>query len=80
MAAYALEYGALGVAAAVFGLAAGTLGAAVIVTQVMKLAFVFSWPGPLTAALLAVVVTVGLGLMGTWRVLGQPPAPHLRNL
>ncbi|GGC50757.1 ABC transporter permease [Chelatococcus reniformis] len=80
MAAYALEYGALGLAAAVFGLAAGTLGAAVIVTQVMKLAFVFSWPGPLFAAVLAVVVTVGLGLMGTWRVLGQPPAPHLRNL
>jgi putative ABC transport system permease protein len=32
------------------------------------------------AAALAVVVTVGLGLLGTWRILSQKPAPYLRNL
>ena len=27
-----------------------------------------------------VLVTVGLGLMGTWRILSQKPAQYLRNL
>ena len=32
------------------------------------------------AALLAVLVSVGLGLIGTFRILSQKPAPYLRNL
>jgi putative ABC transport system permease protein len=32
------------------------------------------------AAGLAVVVSVGLGLAGTWRILSQKPAAYLRNL
>jgi len=42
----------------------------------------FSWlPLPaLGAALAAVVVTVALGLVGTFAALGQKPAPVLRNL
>ena len=34
----------------------------------------------LSTAAFAVVVTVGFGLAGTWRVLGAKPAPVLRNL
>jgi putative ABC transport system permease protein len=37
------------------------------------------WPA-LVAALGALIVTVGLGLVGTFSALGQKPAPILRNL
>ncbi|WP_349372107.1 ABC transporter permease [Salinarimonas sp.] len=78
--AYALEYGLLGLATAVFGLAAGGLAGWVIVTQIMKLDFVLVWSGPLVAAALAILVTVTFGLLGTWRILSQKPAPYLRTL
>jgi len=80
LSAYALEYLALGVATAVFGLAAGSAAAALVVTRVMNLSFVWL-PGPsLAAAAGAVAVTVALGLVGTFTALGQKPAPVLRNL
>jgi putative ABC transport system permease protein len=80
LAAYALEYLMLGIATAVFGVAAGTAAAAFVVRQVMNLPF--TWlPGPdLAAAALAVGVTVVLGLIGTFHALGQKPAPVLRSL
>jgi putative ABC transport system permease protein len=78
--AYALEYGALGLATAIFGMIAGGLAGWVIVTQIMQLEFVFLWSGPLLAAILAVVVTITLGLLGTLRILSQKPASYLRNL
>jgi putative ABC transport system permease protein len=78
--AYAMEYGALGVATAVFGLIAGSLAGYMIVAQVMNIPFVLDLSGALLASVLAVLVTVGLGLVGTWRILSQKPAPYLRNL
>ena len=80
LSAYALEYGLLGLATAVFGLLAGTLAAYFILTRVMNLAFTLDLSGALLACLLAVLVSVGLGLMGTWRILSQKPAQYLRNL
>jgi putative ABC transport system permease protein len=80
LSAYALEYGILGIASAVFGLLAGTLAAYLIVTRVMNLSFSFDLSGALLASALAVLVTVGLGLAGTWRILSQKPAQYLRNL
>ncbi|WP_019905479.1 ABC transporter permease [Methylobacterium sp. 77] len=77
--AYALEYGALGLATAVFGLLAGTLAGWVIVTRVMKLDFALDLSGALLASTLAVVFSILLGLAGTWRILGQKPAPYLRQ-
>ncbi len=80
LSAYALEYLALGVATAVFGLASGSAVAALVMIGVMKLSFVWL-PGPsLAAAAGAVAVTVVLGLVGTFTALGQKPAPVLRNL
>jgi putative ABC transport system permease protein len=46
----------------------------------MNMPFALDLSGALLAALLAVLVTVGLGLLGTWRILSQKPAPYLRNL
>ena len=77
LAAYALEYGALGIATAVFGLVAGTIAGGLIVTEVMGIDFTLDLSGALLAAASAVLVTVGLGLIGTWRILGQKPAPYL---
>jgi putative ABC transport system permease protein len=33
-----------------------------------------------TTVVVALVLTVGFGLLGTWRVLGHKAAPVLRNL
>ena len=80
LSAYALEYLALGLATAVFGVAAGMASAAFVVTKVMNLSFTLL-PGPaLVAAALAVATTMLLGLAGTFTALGQKPAPVLRNL
>ncbi|MDB5648451.1 FtsX-like permease family protein [Methylobacterium sp.] len=76
---YTLEYGALGLATAIFGLAAGTLAGWVIVTRVMKLEFTLDLSGAVIAAGLAVAFAIVLGLAGTWRILGQKPAPYLRQ-
>jgi putative ABC transport system permease protein len=77
---YALEYGLLGFATAIFGVLAGMAAAFGVVAGVMKLDFVWLWPQALVAALAAMMLTIALGLAGTWRVLGQKPAASLRNM
>ncbi len=77
--AYLVEYGLLGVAT---GALAGIVGSAVawaVLRFVMRADWVFL-PGLAagTVAACAVVVLV-LGYLGTWRTLGAPVAPHLRN-
>jgi putative ABC transport system permease protein len=80
LAAYALEYLLLGLATAVFGVAAGSLAAWFVVAEVMSLSFVWL-PGPAAAAALgALLVTVILGLVGTFTALSHKPGPVLRNL
>jgi putative ABC transport system permease protein len=78
--AYTLEYLMLGAATAVFGVLAGSVSGWLIVTELMHLKFVWLPMPALAAALAAVIVTVALGLAGTFRALGQKPAPILRNL
>jgi putative ABC transport system permease protein len=80
IAAYGLEYLALGIAAAIFGVVAGSLAAWFVVADIMNFRFVWL-PGPaVVAAIGAVALTVGLGLAGTVRALSQKAAPVLRNL
>ncbi|HRK24225.1 MAG TPA: FtsX-like permease family protein [Beijerinckiaceae bacterium] len=74
-----LEYALLGLSAAIFGLLAGTLAGYAIVTQVMNLTFSLPVSSMLTLVLTTLVLVVILGLIGTWRVLGQKPASYLRN-
>ncbi len=75
-----LEYALLGSATALFGLLAGTLAAWYIVTRIMKFGFLVAWSPAIVAALAALLVTVLLGLIGTWRSLGLKPGPYLRDL
>jgi len=46
---------------------------------VMKLEFTLDLSGAVIAAGLAVAFAIVLGLAGTWRILGQKPAPYLRQ-
>ena len=78
--AYSMEYGLLGLIAAGFGLLAGSAAAYGIVTQVMRLPFAMDWSITAISLVLALFITVILGLVGTWRILGQKPAPYLREL
>ncbi|MGH2342502.1 ABC transporter permease [Segnochrobactraceae bacterium EtOH-i3] len=78
--AYALEYALLGLLTALFALVAGSSAAAWVTTRMMQIDFALL-PGPTLGALVvAIAVTVGLGLVGTWRALGEKPARVLRDL
>jgi putative ABC transport system permease protein len=80
LAAYALEYLLIGLATVAFGVAAGSLAADLVVTRVMEFPFVWVTGPAIGAALLALLVTVALGLAGTFTALGHKPAAVLRNL
>ncbi|GGE42935.1 ABC transporter permease [Agaricicola taiwanensis] len=80
LAAFSLEYLMLGATTALFGVLAGSVAAYAVVTQVMNLAFFPDITGAAIAAFAALLLTVFLGLVGTWRILGETPARHLRNL
>ncbi len=80
LAAYALEYLFIGLISVVFGVAMGSIAAALIVTRVME--FPFAWVAGQAgaAAFTALAVTVVFGLAGTFTALGRKPAEVLRNL
>ncbi|MGE3365874.1 MAG: ABC transporter permease [Rhizobiaceae bacterium] len=80
IAAFSLEYMLIGLATAVFALAAGGLAAWYVVARIMKLPSTFLPEVAGGTLVLALVLTVGIGLAGTWRVLGHKAAPVLRNL
>src|SRR4029079_5887468 len=80
LAAYALESLLIGLATAVVGVAAGSVAASLVMTQVMNLSFVWlPWPA-LAATVCAAALTIAFGLIGTFSALGQKPAPVLRHL
>ncbi|RFC68419.1 ABC transporter permease [Mesorhizobium denitrificans] len=80
MAAFSLEYLLIGLATAIFALIAGGVAAWYVVARVMKLPSVFLPEVAVATIVLALVLTVGFGLLGTWRILGQKAAPVLREL
>ena len=76
---FAIEYGILGLTTGAIAAAVGTLTAWAVVTFLMNMAWTFL-PGVVAATVVAAVsLTVTAGFAGTWRVLGQKSAPHLRN-
>lgn len=80
LAAFVIEYALIGCATALFGVLAGGAAAWFIVTGMMQLEFVWLWGTALAAAAAALVLTVFLGLLGTWRILGRKPAAYLHDL
>ncbi len=78
--AFSYEYMLIGLATAIFALVAGGIAAWFIVARIMTLRSEFLPDVAVATILIALVMTVGIGLIGTWRVLGQKAAPVLRNL
>lgn len=78
--AYALEYLMIGFATAIFGVIAGSVAAWLIVTRLMTLSFIWQAGSAAGVVAAALIVTVGLGLLGTLLALNQKPATVLRNL
>ncbi len=80
IAAYVMEYMLLGLATALFALAAGSAAGWYVVVEIMKLKAQFLPDVAVMTVAVALVLTVGFGLAGTWRVLGQKPAQVLRTI
>jgi len=80
IAAFSLEYMLIGLATALFALFAGGVAAWFVITRIMSLPSSFLPEVALSTLAIALVLTVGFGLAGTWRVLGHKAAPVLRNL
>jgi putative ABC transport system permease protein len=50
-----------------------------VVTWLLRIGWSFD-PGAITVTtILATFITIGAGLVGTWRAMGQKAAPWLRN-
>ena len=80
IAAFSLEYMLIGLATAIFALFAGGIAAWFVISNVMTLPWTFLPEVAVGTIVLSLVVTVGIGLVGTWRILGQKAAPVLRSL
>ncbi|MBL8698703.1 MAG: ABC transporter permease [Alphaproteobacteria bacterium] len=79
LAALVVEFGVIGLAVALIATFVGSIAAWLLVTHYMRVDF--TWL-PLTAAGVvgaAMAAVIAIGLAGTWRALGQKPAPLLRN-
>jgi putative ABC transport system permease protein len=79
MVAFLIEFGLIGLAAGVVAAVIGTICAAGVMAAYFRFAFVPDMPMVATIVLTAVWVAGVLGLAGTWRALGQKPAPVLRH-
>ena len=78
--AFTLEYMLLGLSTAIFALLAGGVAAWYVIVRVMTLPASFQPEVAMMTVIIALVLTIGFGLAGTWRILGQKAAPILRNL
>jgi putative ABC transport system permease protein len=77
--AYVLEYGLLGLVTAVIAAVVGSVTGWAVVIWLLRIDWAFT-PGAVVATTgIATAITVGAGLVGTWRAMGQKAAPWLRN-
>ena len=70
----------LGAATAVFALVAGGISAWFVVSRIMGMPSTFLPDVAVITLVVSLVLTVGIGLAGTWRILGEKAAPVLREL
>ncbi|MFN3233236.1 MAG: ABC transporter permease [Alphaproteobacteria bacterium] len=76
---YLVEYALMGLITALIAMVLGTLAAWLVMTQVMQAEWLWQPEVLVGTALIAMVVTVAFGFAGTWRALGEKPAPVLRT-
>lgn len=77
---FLLEFGLMGLIAALLAVGFGTAAAWAVLTTVMRVeSFTFLVAPVFLTAAAAVAVTLAFGFAGTWRALAQKAAPLLRN-
>lgn len=78
---YLIEFTALGLVTSLFALLFGALAAWGVLTRIMRIDIVV-WPAEtmLFTVIGTLTITLMLGLGATWRILGQKPSRHLRDL
>jgi putative ABC transport system permease protein len=76
---FTIEYGMLGIAAAVLALILGHLAAWALVTFLLETPWGFDPAIALVIVVGGTLAAMVLGFLGTWRVLGTKAAPYLRN-
>jgi len=77
---FVMEYAILGLVTALFALLAGGIAAWFVISVIMTLPWTLFPSVALTTVVIALIFTIGFGMIGTWRVLGHKAAPVLRNL
>ena len=76
---FLLEYGLLGLATSIIAALLGSLTAYLVLTLAMGAEWQFLPLAAIGTALICTVITIVFGFIGTWRAMGQKPAPLLRN-
>lgn len=79
MRTFLLEYALLGLITVSIAGGLGTLGGWAAMTFILNMPFSFSAASVLWVTALCLGITVLAGMSGTWRAMGQKPAPYLRN-
>ena len=79
MISFMLEYGLLGLVSAAFGIVVGSVGAWYLSSVILELPFSFSWPVAAATAVIAMILTIGAGLLVTAQALSAKPSGYLRN-
>jgi putative ABC transport system permease protein len=77
--AFMVEYGLLGLVAALFGILSGTLGAWYLARFILDMPWSFSWGTAVVTAIAAMVLSIAAGLLVTARALSAKPSTYLRN-
>ncbi len=77
--AYILEYGLLGLVTAAIAALVGSVTGWAVVTYLLQLDWSLEPGAVLLTAVIATLITVGSGMVGTWRAMGQKSSPWLRN-
>ena len=76
---HAAEFALLGLVTGVIAAAAGTVTAWGVTTRVLEQEWVFLSGAVASTVGFCILLTLGFGLFGTWRALGEPASPYLRN-
>ncbi|MEN3951957.1 FtsX-like permease family protein [Iodidimonas sp. SYSU 1G8] len=76
---YLVEYALMGLITALIAMALGTLGAWLVITRIMDARWIWQPEILVATAIGGLIVTVAFGFLGTWRALGEKPAPLLRT-
>ncbi|MCF6239061.1 MAG: FtsX-like permease family protein, partial [Candidatus Marinimicrobia bacterium] len=77
--AFAAEFLLLGLIAGCISAIVGSLAAMGILKGLMNVSFALHPVTTITTILIGIILTLILGLLGTWKALGQKPATYLRD-